>query len=1343
MASTDHPPEAGQNFKLLEYLTQQNIQMSIVITIAVAFITISVVLFFGIWKYKSKVLPSQSEARERKYRFRKRDKVIFYGRKMLRKVRSFTRNTMGTGTGVLGRRKSTQKLMLSRLKKLVGDVDKKLLKLPEIFLQKRDPSLPQLKKKAPPSKFLEADWSDFEESDPRIPPEIFYLLRSVRVFGHLEKPFFLELCKFMESVKVQAGDYLFRVGDVDNCIYVVQSGLVEVFVKEKDGDEHLVKVVSTGDSIHSLLSILDVLTGHPVPYKSVSAKAVVDSIILKLPAIAFSSMFERFSESVVRMVQIIMIRLQRVTFMALHNYLGLSNELINNDFHSDVRVLHISALSRMNTPSSPLKAGTSKGTNPSSQDAEINSLMRLKSAEEETEKLNNMSDFNTALMRARVAEAGEDTKTSTLVRQVSAEETSSGVRGKYRRQPQATEPMLDLTGNVQTMTDEVILELARKDITELLGLKNPKLLDGKLSLQYVKAGKLLCKQGDQDVDLYFVVKGSLHVLQQLVGESAKEVKLYSAQPGEMVGMLAVLTGEPSFFTTRTKSDVILAVITKTDFYSIMREEPFIVLNTGRMTVRRMSAFVRQIDFALDWHMVEVGKALYRQGDKSDSVYIVLTGRLRSVITLVGGKKELVGEYGRGELVGIVEVLTHTERATTVLAVRDTEVAKIPEELLTLIKMKYPQVVTRLIHLLGQRILGTLQNRNTVTLGHSLGSRAGSSAVENVSMVTNLATVAVLPVSENVPVQSFTMELQHALNAIGPTTRLSSEIIKTRLGASALDGVNEFRLSAWLNQQEDINRMVLYQCDYTATKWTKHCIRQADAILIVAVAESGPVVGEIEKELENIAVRAQKELIILHREDAETPRRTAEWLNAREWCCSHHHIRCNKRVFSRKPPAKMLQIYEKLFETEADRMSDFSRLARFLTGTSIGVVLGGGGARGLAHIGMVKAMQEVGIPIDMVGGTSMGSFIGALWAEERSYPRFSQRAREWCFKMTSVWRKVLDLTYPYTSMFTGGALNEEIECMFHDRQIEDLWIPYFCVTTDISNPSMRIHTSGSLWRYVRASMSLSGYLPPLCDPSDGHLLLDGGYVNNLPADIMHTMGAQTVFAIDVGAQDEVNLTNYGDKLSGWWLLWNRWNPWGSTVKVPDMTEIQSRLAYVSCTRQLEIVKNSDYCEYIRPPIDKYGTLQFGACDEIMDVGYNHGKTLFSGWTKGGLVEKLFKENKLEKSPSTQRAQQAPVPVMAYFTDLAELVSKIEKPQSHFYLDTESDLTDDDGHNSAKDDEYIYDDAIILEEGETDETEEEEIDAYDPETEKPTEVRSDSAVTDVFIASSDSVAEEPGS
>ena len=197
------------------------------------------------------------------------------------------------------------------------------------------------------------------------------------------------------------------------------------------------------------------------------------------------------------------------------------------------------------------------------------------------------------------------------------------------------------------------------------------------------------------------------------------------------------------------------------------------------------------------------------------------------------------------------------------------------------------------------------------------------------------------------------------------------------------------------------------------------------------------------------------------------------------------------------------------------------------------------------------------------------------------------------------------------MFTGAAFNRTIHEVFGERQIEDLWLPYFTVTTDITNSSPRIHRHGSLWRYVRSSMSLSGYLPPLCDPVDGHLLLDGGYVNNLPADVMHNvMGASTILAVDVGSQDETDLTNYGDTLSGWWLLWNRWNPFGQAMRVPSLPEIQSRLAYVSCVRQLEEVKRSDYCSYIRPPIDRFKTMQFGAFNDIFEVGYNHGIALFS-------------------------------------------------------------------------------------------------------------------------------------
>lgn len=116
-------------------------------------------------------------------------------------------------------------------------------------------------------------------------------------------------------------------------------------------------------------------------------------------------------------------------------------------------------------------------------------------------------------------------------------------------------------------------------------------------------------------------------------------------------------------------------------------------------------------------------------------------------------------------------------------------------------------------------------------------------------------------------------------------------------------------------------------------------------------------------------------------------------------------------------------------------------------------------------------------------------------------------------------KIIDLTYAFSAMFTGAGFNSTLKELFGDRLIEDMWLPYFCVSTDISFSEARIHRQGPLWAYCRASMSLAGYLPPLCDPDDGHLLLDGGYVNNLPADVMRQMGARCVIAVDVGSTSE--------------------------------------------------------------------------------------------------------------------------------------------------------------------------------------------------------------------------------
>ncbi|XP_065333820.1 neuropathy target esterase sws isoform X4 [Cloeon dipterum] len=1209
-------------------------------------------------------------------RFRKRDKVLFYGRKMLRKVTSISRQVHSTQ----GKRK-------------------KLIKFAGRWLQfKRDAVPAQLKVLEPPSEYLEEATTSGQ--DDRVPLDALYILQSIRVFGHFEKPVFLTLCKHVEVVRLHAGSYLFKIGDPDENVYVVQDGLLNVYITGTDSTTLTLKYVKKGESVTSLLSFVDVLAGHPSPYKTVSARAIEDSIVLRLPVNAFQEVFEEYPDTFIRVIQVIMVRLQRVTFTALHQHLGLSAELVNpGPAHHQKRRTSPFVTSPSKSRHSWVQAeGEQAPEEPSSLFEEL----RLKDFFPSDTMDAEFSPEGTQpvpIVRPRTHRAASSAHTPDMVPEL--DPTIS---------PQP--PDLTRRRTVPDLNDEdTLIEIATAAFVRELGLDDATVLQGgKVQLRDVPVGTHLMKEDShKDVALIYVISGMLTVSQKSAvnPQEDDEVYMFSASHGEVVGGLAVLTGEPSFFTIKAKHFTRIALLSKSTFYSIMRERPKVVLHVARTVVRRLSPFVRQVDFALDWVFPESGRALYRQDNDSDCTYVVLSGRLRSVITHANGKKELVGEYGKGDLVGIVEMVTKTKRSTTVMAVRDTELAKLPEGLFNAIKLRFPIVVTRLISLLGHRILGSWQKPS---IGRAIDSRPTQ---------VNLSTVAVVGSSDDVPLTAFSHELFHALAATGHCLRLTSESIRKSQGMSILDPNNEYRLTSWLAQQEDQHRIVLYQCDTSMSAWSQRCIRQADCVLIVGLFERGPNVGKMEKEVERLGMRTQKELVLLHREGSAKPKNTVEWLNNRTWISQHHHLICPKRMFSKRSQNQIAELYSKLMLTPPDIHSDFSRLARWLTGTSVGLVLGGGGARGAAHVGMIKAILEAGIPIDMVGGVSIGAFMGGLWCLERDIVTMTQKAREWSKKMTSWFKQLLDLTYPATSMFTGSVFNQTIRDTFGETLIEDLWIPYFTVTTDISASAPRIHTHGSLWRYIRASMSLSGYMPPLCDPTDGHLLLDGGYVNNLPgvlwrycrasmsvagifppvcdphdghllidgcyvnnvpADVMRSQGARHILAIDVGSQDDKDLTNYGDTLSGWWLLWKRWNPFTSPVRVPNLPDIQTRLAYVSCVRQLEEVKTSDYCEYIRPPIDKYKTLQFGSFDEIKDVGFLCGKTYFAGLLKAGSTLPYTNSRAEEIAPCALSAvlssrtlirRTMPDASPHYtFTDLAQMVCKEPK-----YVDEESSSEED--------------------------------------------------------------------
>ncbi|KAL7754395.1 phosphatidylcholine and lysophosphatidylcholine phospholipase [Sorochytrium milnesiophthora] len=725
---------------------------------------------------------------------------------------------------------------------------------------------------------------------------------------------------------------------------------------------------------------------------------------------------------------------------------------------------------------------------------------------------------------------------------------------------------------------------------------------------------------------------------------------YLIRPGGVAGYLAALTGYPSLVTVRAQTDCCVAFVSKQALDRLIDRHPIVILTLAKRLINyllhmRPASLVLHIDIALDWMQVNAGQICHRQGDPSDAIYIVLNGRLRNIEEKNNGSFEIVGEYGQGESVGELEVLMETLRPSTLHAIRDTELARMPKTLFNALALRHPEITLSIARIIASRTSQHLDS-SRLSQQHRMALRT-SSLPDFGKNNMNLRTVALIPAGANVPIRAFAEQLRDALSLVGATNKLLDQAsVFSVLGKHAFTKMGKLKLMSWLAEQEDRVRIILYLADGGFNSpWTQRCIRQgdgngceqADCILLVALGDEDPVIGEGERYLLGMKTTARKELVLLHQERSCTPGSTQAWLKNRLWIHAHHHVQMNLnrssvlgQVSRQNTFVQLKSQLQKYYDrysnvkaalpstsTNLGLRSDFARLARRLCGRSIGLVLGGGGARGIAHIGFIRALEEAGVPIDMIGGTSIGSYVGGLYAREVNNVSIYGRAKSFSSRMASLWRKVLDLTYPVTSYLTGHEFNRGIWKSFSDIQIEDLWLNYFCVTTNIVHSRMEIHQSGYLWRYVRASMSLSGFLPPLSD--SGNLLVDGGYLNNLPGDVMKDLGAELVIMVDVAAEDDTSPVYFGDSLSGWWVLLNRMNPFRKGPPIPNLAEIQSRLAYVSCIRQLEEAKTLHGCFYLRPPVTQFGTLDFGKFDAIYQVGYRFGQETMQSWAKEGVLE----------------------------------------------------------------------------------------------------------------------------
>jgi NTE family protein len=191
-------------------------------------------------------------------------------------------------------------------------------------------------------------------------------------------------------------------------------------------------------------------------------------------------------------------------------------------------------------------------------------------------------------------------------------------------------------------------------------------------------------------------------------------------------------------------------------------------------------------------------------------------------------------------------------------------------------------------------------------------------------------------------------------------------------------------------------------------------------------------------------------------------------------------------------------------------SDYCRLARLISGTGRGLVLGGGGARGLAHLGVLRALEEAALPIDFVGGTSMGAIVAAGLAMGLNSAEIDAQTTGFFGRQNPL----SDYTLPYIALTRGARVDAGLSAQFGRAQIEDLWLPYFCVSSNLTTIDALIHRRGCLTDALRASIAIPGLLPPFCAPEG--VLVDGGMMNNLPADVMSAMQRGPVLAVDVGS-----------------------------------------------------------------------------------------------------------------------------------------------------------------------------------------------------------------------------------
>lgn len=559
--------------------------------------------------------------------------------------------------------------------------------------------------------------------------------------------------------------------------------------------------------------------------------------------------------------------------------------------------------------------------------------------------------------------------------------------------------------------------------------------------------------------------------------------------------------------------------------------------------------------------LRAGERLFAAGDPSDAIYFLVSGALGSCLDDERGVPRLLGRVKPGEPVGEMGVLTGKPRSTDIVGLRDSELLRLSREDFERIVSAYPQSVLAVSRVIIER----LEERNRARPGPA-----------------RPRTISLLPVVAGIDIGRIADRL---------VAELSQRLRVTLLGPQSAGATSVARLSA-LEASHDL---VIYFATEPDDPWSRLCSRQADLRLLVADSRLPPPTSQ---GLGSNALTGpahsrhlqRSELLMIHAGaivEGAAGRWTAAIEAAGSMVAMHHHLRGEGRADARGD-------------------ADLRRLARLIFGDANGLVLSGGGARGFAHLGVMRAMVESGIGIDVVGGTSIGAIMGASFAAE-----LDDAARVDLVRRTFVDSNPLgDFTLPFASMVRGRRVSERLNQVFGDREIEDLPLPFVCISADLNSGTPRIHRRGKLWHALRASVSIPGVLPPVMQ--EGSVLVDGGTLDNFPVGVVRGLGASWVLGVDIGSNAPIASGVEATDMPAMWDLpgWrSRWRASPSILQILTRSALMQSSAAASASRLAADL-------LLTPPLPGVGLLDWKAFDQAVRAGYEHATSRFGDWRRDG-------------------------------------------------------------------------------------------------------------------------------